>query len=91
MQPIANSCRPGQGAPERERAPRYARAEHAREFGRTDQGGGEGRPERGPRPPRHDQRPPQQDRRRDKPVDPDSPFAKLAALKALMEAEKKGG
>ena len=81
----------GEGAPERERAPRYARAEHAREFGRTDQGGGEGRPERGPRPPRHDQRPPQQDRRRDKPVDPDSPFAKLAALKALMEAEKKGG
>jgi ATP-dependent RNA helicase SUPV3L1/SUV3 len=31
------------------------------------------------------------DSRRDKPVDPDSPFAALLALKARMEAEKNGG
>ncbi|MBB3770865.1 ATP-dependent RNA helicase SUPV3L1/SUV3 [Angulomicrobium tetraedrale] len=34
---------------------------------------------------------PRPDTRRDKPVDPDSPFAKLLALKARMEAEKNGG
>ncbi|WP_029354701.1 helicase-related protein [Bosea sp. 117] len=31
------------------------------------------------------------DQRRDKPVDPDSPFAALLALKARMEADKNGG
>lgn len=57
------------------------------------------RPDRGNRP---DNRQDRQDRfasrsdqrndsRRDKPVDPDSPFAALAALKARMEAEKNGG
>ncbi|QFR33807.1 helicase-related protein [Ancylobacter sp. TS-1] len=41
---------------------------------------------------RHDSRhEPRNDTRRDKPVDPDSPFAALLALKARMEAEKKGG
>ncbi|MCB4767599.1 helicase [Ancylobacter sp. Lp-2] len=46
--------------------------------------------------PRHDQRPDHRNAprneapRRDKPVDPDSPFAKLLALKAKMEAEKDG-
>ncbi|MCK0206671.1 helicase [Starkeya koreensis] len=57
------------------------------------------RPERGDRQerfqrqdsrhePRHE---PRNEPRRDKPVDPDSPFAALLALKARMEAEKNGG
>ncbi|MDQ0506406.1 helicase-related protein [Xanthobacter agilis] len=64
---------------EGERAPRPPRGE---------------RPPRGPREdnraPRPEHRPPHQERRRDKPVDPDSPFAALAALKARMESDKKG-
>ncbi|MFG1479853.1 helicase-related protein [Xanthobacter sp. V4C-4] len=52
------------------------------------------RPQRGPREdnrgPRPEHRPPHTERRRDKPVDPDSPFAALAALKARMDADKKG-
>ncbi len=66
---------------------------------RRDRPEGEG--ERGPRPPRHEgrgpkaehrnERPAHQDRRREnKPADPDSPFAALAALKARMDTEKKG-
>lgn len=47
----------------------------------------EGEGQRGPRPERVQVH---QDRRRDKPMDPDSPFAALAALKARLEAEKKG-
>lgn len=43
--------------------------------------------QRGPRPERVQVH---QDRRRDKPADPDSPFAALAALKARLEADKKG-
>ncbi|WP_454917909.1 helicase-related protein [Xanthobacter sediminis] len=66
-------------APEGERPPRPPRGE---------------RPPRGPREenrgPRPEHRPPHPERRRDKPVDPDSPFAALAALKARMEADKKG-
>ncbi|MGE4372131.1 MAG: helicase-related protein [Xanthobacter sp.] len=56
----------------------------------------EGEGERGPRSPRkegrggkNDQRPAPQERR-NKPMDPDSPFAALAALKARMDTEKKG-
>ena len=41
------------------------------------------RPERGPRPPRYERR------EREKAPDPNSPFAKLAALKAQLEAEAK--
>lgn len=75
--------RRSEGAPaeagEAERAPRPPRGD---------------RPQRGPRedkrPPRNEHRPPHQERRRDKPVDPDSPFAALAALKARLESEKKG-
>lgn len=66
-------------APEGERPPRPPRGE---------------RPQRGPRDenrgPRNEHRPAHQERRRDKPVDPDSPFAALAALKARMETDKKG-
>jgi ATP-dependent RNA helicase SUPV3L1/SUV3 len=61
---------------------------------------GEGRPEgpRDGRPPRRDDRPrdearrddrPKREPRPEKPLDPDSPFAKLAALKAEMEARGK--
>ena len=53
---------------------------------RFGKGGGKG-PGKGPRRERNDdqanQRPPR--REKDKPVDPDSPFAKLAALKAQMK------
>ncbi|MGQ3676562.1 helicase-related protein [Xanthobacter sp. TB0139] len=56
----------------------------------------EGEGERAPRSPRkegrggkNDHRPAQQERR-NKPMDPDSPFAALAALKARMDTEKKG-
>ncbi|MEW6123801.1 MAG: helicase-related protein [Pseudomonadota bacterium] len=48
----------------------------------------EGEGQRGPRPERVQVH---QDRRREKQADPDSPFAALAALKARLEAEKKGG
>ncbi|MFG1266528.1 helicase-related protein [Xanthobacter sp. DSM 14520] len=76
------------GAPgtEGERAPRPPRGDRP-----PFRGPREGEGNRGPRPEhRADQRPPQQERRRDKPADPDSPFAALAALKARLEAEKKG-
>ena len=46
---------------------------------RDDQRGGD-------RPPHHEKRPP-----REKQADPDSPFAKLAALKAELEARNKKG
>jgi ATP-dependent RNA helicase SUPV3L1/SUV3 len=42
--------------------------------------------QRGERPPQHEKRPP-----REKQADPDSPFAKLAALKAELEAKGKKG
>ncbi|MEP9354827.1 helicase-related protein [Xanthobacter sp. KR7-65] len=76
----------GVPAAEGERGPRPPRGD------RPFRGPREGDANRGPRPEhRADQRPAQhQERRRDKPVDPDSPFAALAALKARMEAEKKG-
>jgi ATP-dependent RNA helicase SUPV3L1/SUV3 len=72
-----------------ERQPRYRRRQdrdHRRD--RTD------RPDRPDRPPREqDRRPPRParfDRReREKAPDPNSPFAKLAALKAQLEAEAK--
>lgn len=76
---------------EGERAPRPPRAERPFRGPREAEGNREGH-HRGPRPePRADNRPAPQERRRDKPVDPDSPFAALAALKARLEAEKKGG
>ncbi|MCG5234376.1 helicase-related protein [Xanthobacter oligotrophicus] len=79
------------GAPgaEGERAPRPPRGD------RPFRGPREGEGNRGPRSEhradqRAEHRPPHQERRRDKPADPDSPFAALAALKARLEAEKKG-
>ncbi|WP_029005975.1 helicase-related protein [Azorhizobium doebereinerae] len=50
----------------------------------------EGEAPRGPRPERTERPPQHQERRREKQADPDSPFAALAALKARLEAEKKG-
>jgi len=63
-----------------------------------DRGHGGDRQDRGPRPERHDRRPdtgPATSARSDKPrvekaIDPDSPFAKLMALKADLEAKQKG-
>ncbi|MDN3569614.1 helicase-related protein [Methylobacterium longum] len=70
----------GDGAPRpgRDRGPRRERFEGGRPERRDDQRGAEQR-HAGPRP---DQRPP----RRERAPDPDSPFAKLAALKAQLEA-----
>lgn len=102
--PEARAPRPeGAEAPRSGRPPRRDENRGERGEGRRDERPGGGR---GPRPqgerfggrqdqrsdarqePRHE---PRQDARRDKPVDPDSPFAKLLALKARMEAEKNGG
>ncbi|MFS8036979.1 helicase-related protein [Xanthobacter sp. AM11] len=83
--PAAEAGAPAAGAPEGERGPRPPRND------RPFRGPREGEGHRGPRPEhRADPRPAPQERRREKPVDPDSPFAALAALKARMEAEKKG-
>ncbi|MBP2150296.1 helicase-related protein [Xanthobacter flavus] len=87
------------GAPEGERAPRPPRGDRPFRGPREGEGNREHRNEghrneghRGPRPEqRADNRPAHQERRREKPADPDSPFAALAALKARLEAEKKGG
>ncbi|MFG1300976.1 helicase-related protein [Xanthobacter sp. V3C-3] len=68
---------------EGERPPRPPRGERPPRPQREGEGN---RPQRGA-----EHRPAHQDRRRDKPADPDSPFAALAALKARLEAEKKGG
>ncbi len=76
----------------RERRAERGDGETRRDENRREQGN-RSRPERGERQerfsaPRQDNR---NDSRRDKPVDPDSPFAALLALKARMEAEKNGG
>ncbi|CAA0108113.1 Uncharacterised protein [Starkeya nomas] len=76
----------------RERRTERGDGEARRDENRREQGN-RPRPERGERQerfsaPRQDNR---NDGRRDKPVDPDSPFAALLALKARMEAEKNGG
>lgn len=70
----------GEGGPRpgRDRGPRRERFEGGRPERRDDQRNAEQR-QSGPRP---DQRPP----RRERAPDPDSPFAKLAALKAQLEA-----
>ncbi|WP_043385168.1 MULTISPECIES: helicase-related protein [unclassified Methylobacterium] len=70
----------GEGGPRpgRDRGPRRDRFEGGRPERRDDQRNAEQR-HAGPRP---DQRPP----RRERAPDPDSPFAKLAALKAQLEA-----
>ncbi|MGA0563896.1 helicase-related protein [Ancylobacter sp. VNQ12] len=95
--------RRAEGRPERrpeggegERAPRGPRREDGRENRRDDKrkefGGREHGNREGGRPPQERfSAGPRPDTRRDKPVDPDSPFAKLLALKARMEAEKNGG
>ncbi|MCJ2094578.1 helicase [Methylobacterium sp. J-072] len=73
--------RPGnEGGPRtgRDRGPRRERFEGGRPERRDDQRNAEQRHA----PPRPDQRPP----RRERAPDPDSPFAKLAALKAQLEA-----
>lgn len=84
----------------RERRPERAEGEREprRDDNRRDSGPRPPRPERSERPDhRAGQNRPEHrnehrsEPRRDKPVDPDSPFAALLALKARMEAEKKGG
>ncbi|WP_446737776.1 helicase-related protein [Rhodoblastus sp. 17X3] len=65
------------------------RFEGKREGGRRFEGKFDGKrrdDQRGERPPQHEKRPP-----REKQADPDSPFAKLAALKAELEAKGKKG
>jgi ATP-dependent RNA helicase SUPV3L1/SUV3 len=75
--PGAELAKPG--IPDREgRPPRHRRRQS------------EHRADRPPRPPRERERPPvKRFERREKPPDPNSPFAKLAALKAQLEADAK--
>ncbi|MCK0198086.1 helicase [Ancylobacter sp. 6x-1] len=63
------------------------RGEFRRE-GRPDRAQNEGERPRNDRPPRNE---PRREGRPERPVDPDSPFAALLALKARMEADKNGG
>lgn len=101
----AEASRPETARPEGERGRRPFREDRRerRPEGEREPRRDEHRREHGNRPPRPD-RGERQDRfagatrpetrnepRRDKPVDPDSPFAALLALKARMEAEKNGG
>ncbi len=74
--PTDQAQSPGAPAPQQERHPRHRRRH-----------GGEHRPER---PQRERDRPPvKRFERREKAPDPNSPFAKLAALKAQLEADAK--
>ncbi len=85
----------GEGAPAQERPhrpeggkPRFEGRRDNRRFegkfdGKKREGPGSGQAG-GDRPPHHEKRPP-----REKQADPDSPFAKLAALKAELEAKGK--
>ncbi|WP_181701214.1 helicase-related protein [Chthonobacter albigriseus] len=85
----------GQGAPRPQGEGRQGGGPRGDRPGGERQGQGHGGPrrdDRGPRPERRDDRRPQRDerpRRPEKPVDPDSPFAALLALKANMEQNKK--
>jgi ATP-dependent RNA helicase SUPV3L1/SUV3 len=88
-----------EGAPDRgNRLPRPARSDHANRPPRSDRPGPGGRPDKRNRGDQPDRDPAlraqyikgRNDRdRRDKAPDPDSPFAKLAALKAQLEADAK--
>ena len=93
--PRDGSERPREGRGER---PREGRSERPRGGDRPYRGD---RPRDGQRPPRSDRRDDRREEgrvfatsqkaRRDKEPDPDSPFAKLAALKAQLEANTKDG
>ncbi|WP_296714555.1 helicase-related protein [Rhodoblastus sp.] len=94
----AVEAQPTEGAQARQDRPRRddrrpdggkPRFEGKREGGRRFEGKFDGKrrdDQRGERPPQHEKRPP-----REKQADPDSPFAKLAALKAELEAKGKKG
>ncbi len=80
------AVRPEARAPDGDRPPRPPR----RERSRNERPGGDRRARQGERssprdPPRVEQR------EREKPIDPNSPFAALAALKAQLEAQKRNG
>ncbi len=81
----------GEGAPARERShrpeggkPRFEGRRDQRRFDGKFDGKRRESMSGGDRPPHHEKRPP-----REKQADPDSPFAKLAALKAELEAKGK--
>jgi ATP-dependent RNA helicase SUPV3L1/SUV3 len=86
----AAEAQTGEGAPAQDRPhrreggkPRFEGRRDSRKFeGRFDGKRRDG--QNGERPPHHEKRPP-----REKQADPDSPFAKLAALKAELEAKGK--
>ena len=85
--PQERSATPASGEAPAERNDRQGQGQRPPRQDRPFRGPREGEGQRGPRPERVQVH---QDRRRDKPMDPDSPFAALAALKARLEAEKKG-
>jgi ATP-dependent RNA helicase SUPV3L1/SUV3 len=72
--------------PKRDRPPRRHQR-HQRDGQNHERPRPERRREPGDKPPVEARRPPE---RREKPVDPDSPFAALAALKAQLEAKERG-
>ena len=82
--PFREERRDRKGGPQGERTEREPRKDQNRNAGRPPRAAQERF-----NPPRQDTR--RDEPRRDKPVDPDSPFAALLALKARMEADKNGG
>lgn len=85
QRPARDERGPRPDKPREERFGKGKRGEGKRGEGRSDRGEGG----RGPRPPREDRGPRREGapprERREKQADPDSPFAKLAALKAQLE------
>jgi ATP-dependent RNA helicase SUPV3L1/SUV3 len=91
----ATPAQPGEATSPQERKPRPHRGERQgkRPDQRQDRPPRQGRQDRPHRPKRENERPAFEGRgsaeRRDKVADPNSPFAKLAALKAQLEADAK--
>ena len=90
---------PAEGAPREDRKPRFRRPDkkEGKDFKGGFKGGQKG-PHQGPQQgkgggARRDERPDQQPRpqpeRRERPIDPNSPFAALAGLKARLEGDKR--
>jgi ATP-dependent RNA helicase SUPV3L1/SUV3 len=88
---------PAEGAPREDRKPRFRRPDkkEGRDFKGGYKGGQKGPPHgKGSGGPRRDERPDQQQprpqpERRERPIDPNSPFAALAGLKARLEGDKR--
>jgi ATP-dependent RNA helicase SUPV3L1/SUV3 len=80
----AEGERPARGPRRDDRRGREDRDNRREDRGQAQAGDGRERPKREDRPPRREEP------RRERPIDPDSPFAALAALKADLERQKRG-